>query len=93
MCPRRLFCPRARLPGPEPAFWRGDRAAAASRGLPQAVFKISSFNHGGGAVSGRVAYISREDELELEGPGGALFDLDEAAARARERTRRCSSGS
>ena len=56
--------------------WTGTvgQRARASRRLPQAVFKISSYSHSGGAVLGRVQYITREGELEAEGPNGERLD-------------------
>lgn len=51
----------------------------ASRRLPQAVFKISSYSHSGGAVWDRVQYVSREGELEDEA-GKKLEDLVELEA-------------
>ena len=48
----------------------------ASKRLPQAVFKISSYSRSGGAVWDRVHYISREGELAVEDANGAqLADL------------------
>ena len=66
---------RGRLPrgGRQWAGSLGQRARA-SRGLPQAVVKISSYSHSAGAVASRLAYIGREGELELEGPSGKLLD-------------------
>ena len=65
---------RGRLPrgGRQWAGSLGQRARA-SRGLPQAVFKISSYSHSAGTVASRLAYIGREGELELEGPTGKLL--------------------
>ena len=65
---------RGRLPrgGRQWAGSLGQRARA-SRGLPQAVVKISSYSHSAGAVASRLAYIGREGELELEGPTGKLL--------------------
>ena len=71
---------RGRLPrgGRQWAGSLGQRARA-SRGLPQAVVKISSYSHSAGAVASRLAYIGREGELELEGPTGKLLDEAELA--------------
>ena len=51
--------------------WTGSlrQRGRASRGLPQAVFKISSYSYSAAAVWQRVQYVSREGELEAEGPG------------------------
>ena len=46
---------------------------ATAEGRPNAVFKISSYSHSGGAVASRLEYIGREGELELEGPNGDLI--------------------
>ena len=46
---------------------------ATAQGRPNAVFKISSYSHSGGAVMGRLTYIEREGELELEGPNGDVI--------------------
>lgn len=54
----------------------GERAHAA-RGLPAAVFKISSYSNSGAGVWSRFEYISREDEIEMEGPRGERFGLEE----------------
>ena len=58
--------------------WAGNvgQRVKASGGLPQAVFKISSYSHSAGGVVSRLAYIGREGELELEGPTGQLLDQD-----------------
>ena len=71
---------RGRLPrgGRQWAGSLGQRARA-SRGLPQAVVKISSYSHSAGAVASRLAYIGREGELELEGPSGKLLAEAELA--------------
>ena len=52
--------------------WTGSlpQRVRASRRLPQAVFKISSYSRSGGAVWDRVNYISREGELEVEDANG-----------------------
>ena len=59
--------------------WTGSlsQRARASRGLPQAVFKISSYSHSAGAVWDRVKYVSREGELEAEGPNGEMRDQEQ----------------
>ena len=41
-----------------------------ARGLPQAVFKISSYSHNSGAVWDRVNYVGRDGELEVETANG-----------------------
>ncbi len=78
--------------------WTGSlgQRAQASRRLPQAVFKISSYSRSAGAVMGRFEYITREGELEAEGPNGERLDQaalaglvdewsEEAAARHTQR--------
>ena len=65
--------------------WAGSlrQRARASRGLPQAVVKISSYSHSAGAVASRLEYIGREGELELEGPNGevrAQAELEQTVA-------------
>ena len=60
---------RGRLPRRRWTGTGGQRARAARR-LPQAVFKISSWSRSGGAVRGRFQYITREGEVEAEGPTG-----------------------
>ena len=59
--------------------WTGSlsQRGRAARGLPQAVFKISSYSHSAGAVWARVEYVSREGELEAEGPNGELLDQEQ----------------
>ena len=61
-------------PGPR-GPWRGTtrHRLATAEGRPNAVFKISSYSHSGGAVASRLEYIGREGELELEGPNGDLI--------------------
>ena len=61
--------------------WTGTlrQRAHASRGLPPVVFKISSYSHSVGAVWARVQYVSREGELEAEGPNGELLDQGQLA--------------
>ena len=59
--------------------WSGtlpQRARASCR-LPQAVFKITSYSHSGGAVWSRMQYVTREGELEAEGPNGERLDLEQ----------------
>lgn len=70
---------RGRLPRRRWTGTVGQRARAARR-LPQAVFKISSYSRSGGAVIGRFEYITREGEVEAEGPNGER--LDQAALAA-----------
>ena len=52
--------------------WTGSlsQRARASRGLPQAVVKISSYSHSAGAVWDRVNYVGRDGEIEVEDPNG-----------------------
>ena len=69
--PRRGRRPRRRWTGS-----MGQRARAA-RGLPPAVFKISSYSHSAGGVRSRFAYISRAGALEAEGPEGELRDREQ----------------
>ena len=59
--------------------WTGSlrQRARASRGLPQAVFKISSYSHSAGAVWDRVNYVARDGEIEVEGPNGETLDLEQ----------------
>ena len=59
--------------------WTGSlsQRGRAARGLPQAVFKISSYSHSAAAVWARVEYVSREGELEAEGPNGELLDQEQ----------------
>lgn len=54
----------------------GERARAA-RGLPPAIFKITSYSNSGAGVWSRFEYISREDEIEMEGARGEMFGLEE----------------
>lgn len=77
--------------------WTGSlgQRARASRGLPQAVFKITSYNRSGRAVWDRVHYVIREGELEAEGPNGERLDqaalaqlVDEWSEEAEARGRR-----
>ena len=74
--------PRGRRPRRRWTGTVGQRGRAAG-GLPHAVFKITSYNHRPGAVWDRLQYITREGELEAEGPNGELLDgelLDEVVA-------------
>ena len=64
---------RGRLPRRRWTGTGGQRARAARR-LPQAVFKISSWSRSGGAVMGRFQYITREGEVEAEGPTGERLE-------------------
>ena len=56
--------------------WTGSlsQRARASRGLPQAVVKISSYSHSAGAVWDRVNYVARDGELEVETANGETLD-------------------
>ena len=74
---------RGRRPGRK---WTGTlrQRAQASRRLPQAVFKISSYSRSGGAVMGRFQYITRAGEVEAEGPHGARLDQAQLARRVDE---------
>lgn len=65
--------PRGRRPRRRWTGTVGQRGRAAA-GLPQAVFKITSYNHSPGAVWDRLQYITREGELEAEGPNGERLD-------------------
>ena len=61
--------------------WTGtlSQRARTSRRLPQAVFKISSYSHSGGAVWDRVNYVARDGELEVETSNGeepSLVELE-----------------
>ena len=75
---------RGRLPRRWPRRWTGTAAqrASAASGAPPAIFKISSYSHRAGAVSGRFHYISREGEVELEGRDGDRLGLEALEARA-----------
>ena len=55
--------------------WRGTtrQRLATAEGRPNAVFKISSYSHSGGAALNRLTYIEREGEIELEGPNGDVI--------------------
>ena len=67
--------PRGRRPRRRWTGTVGQRGRAAA-GLPQAVFKITSYNHSPAAVWDRLYYITREGELEAEGPNGELLDQE-----------------
>ena len=66
--------------------WTGSlpQRGRAAQGLPQAVFKISSYSHSAGAVWARVEYVTREGELEAEDPNGVRLELDELEAVVEE---------
>lgn len=70
---RRGRLPRRRWTG------TGGQRARAARCLPQAVFKISSWSRSGGAVMGRFQYITREGEVEAEGPTGERLETERLA--------------
>lgn len=63
--------------------WTGSltQRVRAARGLPQAVFKITSWNHNGGALWDRANYVSREGENEVETESGerlqSLIELEQ----------------
>ena len=63
--------------------WTGSlgQRARASRGLPQAVVKISSYSHSAGAVWDRVNYVGRDGELEVETPTGEQLTQAELEER------------
>ena len=65
--------PRGRRPRRRWTGTGGQRGRAGG-GLPHAVFKITSYNHRPGAVWDRLQYITREGEVEAEGPNGELLD-------------------
>ncbi len=69
--PQRGRRPRRRWTG------TGGQRERAAAGLPQAVFKITSYSHSAGAVWNRFDYITREGEVEAEGPNGELLDQEE----------------
>ena len=77
--------------------WTGSlgQRARASRGLPQAVVKISSYSHSAGAVWDRVNYVARDGELEVETANGETLDqvqleqmVEDWSEETEERTRR-----
>ena len=55
--------------------WTGDlrQRGQAARGLPQAVFKISSYSHNSAATWDRANYVARDGELEVETANGATL--------------------
>ncbi len=67
---------RGRRPGRRWTGSVGQRSRAA-QGFPPAVFKISSYSHSARAVRGRFQYISRDGEVEAEGPDGMLRGREE----------------
>ena len=69
-----------------PRRWTGTRSqrVRAAGGVPQAVFKISSYSRSGGAVMGRFEYITREGEVEAEGPNGERLGQAELAQMGEE---------
>lgn len=68
--------------GRKPRRWRGSlpQRIRASKKLPQAVFKISSYSHSAGAVWDRVTYVARDGELEVEAQDGEALDQVELEA-------------
>ena len=78
--------------------WTGSlsQRVRASQRLPQAVFKISSYSHSAGAVWGRVNYVARDGELEVEAANGEKLEslvelermVDDWSQEAEERERR-----
>ena len=66
--------------------WTGSlgQRARASRGLPPAVIKISSFSHSAGAVWDRVNYVGRDGELEVETPDGEKLTQAELEERVED---------
>ena len=77
--------------------WTGSlgQRARASRGLPQAVVKISSYSHSAGAVWDRVNYVGRDGELEVETANGETLDqvqleqmVEDWSEETEKRTRR-----
>ena len=56
--------------------WTGSlgQRARASRRLPQAVFKISSYSHSAAGVWDRVNYVARDGELEVETANGEKLE-------------------
>ena len=56
--------------------WSGSlsQRVSAARGVPQAVFKISSYSHSGGSAWDRANYVGRDGELEVEAPNGEMVD-------------------
>ena len=77
--------------------WTGSlrQRARASRGLPQAVVKISSYSHSAGAVWDRVNYVGRDGELAVETANGETLDqvqleqmVEDWSEETEKRTRR-----
>ena len=68
--------------GRKPRRWRGSlpQRIRASKKLPQAVFKISSYSHTAGAVWDRVNYVARDGELAVEAQDGEALDHVELEA-------------
>ena len=68
--------------GRKPRRWGGSlpQRIRASKKLPQAVFKISSYSHSAGAVWDRVNYVARDGELEVEAQDGEAMDQAELEA-------------
>ena len=68
--------------GRKPRRWRGSlpQRIRASKKLPQAVFKISSYSHSAGAVWDRVNYVARDGELAVEAQDGEALDQAELEA-------------
>ena len=66
--------------------WTGSlsQRARASRGLPQAIVKISSYSHSAGAVWDRVNYVARDGELEVETATGETLDQVQLEQRVEE---------
>lgn len=60
------------------------RAYHIAKKLPQAVFKITSWAHDAESVGNTLSYVSREGELEMEDPQGALLDAEEVKERLAE---------
>ena len=71
------------------AGFAADNIVSVQVGAP-AVFKITSYSHSAAAVWSRCAYISREGELEAEGPAGeryALAELEQVLAEGEGKRR------
>ena len=68
--------------GRKPRRWGGSlpQRIRASKKLPQAVFKISSYSHSAGAVWDRVTYVARDGELAVEAQDGEAMDQVELEA-------------
>ena len=66
--------PRSGRPGGWGAGKGGvNQRLRAAQGLPQAVFKISSYSHSSGGLWERVNYVGRDGELEVEAPDGEML--------------------